>query len=534
MYTVTITDAHQCIYIDSVNFNKVPPPFSVNIDPHNVKCYGSKDGSIYITPVGGVPPYLYYWNFDTSSATRNLPLTNIDTGLYILTLFDSVRCVILDTIHISEPAPLNVSHSSTAAICNNSNTGTATETANGGTPPYTFSWNAGADTGQTITGKGAGQYIVIVTDSNGCKKTDTATITQPPPMATQVTHTNVSCYAGADGHAGVTANGGTTPYSYNWNNGQYNTQNIQALPAGHYVVVVTDSNHCTATDSTDITQPGPITGSRQVSICASDSFYTGGSYQTVAGIYIDTLHALNGCDSILSTDLSVVSQFTGQFQQTVCYGQGYNFNGTYYSSGGIYSDTLVSSGGCDSIVTFTLNVLPDIGLYASPDEATILAGDSITVNIYSNSNDIVSYSWSPNYGISCANCSTSIVMPGSNVRYTVIAVDTNGCRDTVSIPIIVEGGVIFVPNVFTPNGDGVNDVFKVYGRGFRKFKLMVFDRWGEKLFETTNPNEGWNGTYKGQPMPPAVYVYLIDVDFLSGITPPEYYQFKKGSITLLR
>jgi gliding motility-associated-like protein len=93
---------------------------------------------------------------------------------------------------------------------------------------------------------------------------------------------------------------------------------------------------------------------------------------------------------------------------------------------------------------------------------------------------------------------------------------------------------LYLPNAFTPNGDGENDLFYVYGNGIETVHLRIFNRWGELVFETTELNSGWDGTYRGEPVNPDVFVYYLDVTFcqnqrLSGLSP-----YKKGSITLIR
>jgi len=95
--------------------------------------------------------------------------------------------------------------------------------------------------------------------------------------------------------------------------------------------------------------------------------------------------------------------------------------------------------------------------------------------------------------------------------------------------------VFYVPNAFTPNGDGINDVFRVYGSGFISFNLKVFDRWGEKVFETSDPNIGWDGTFRGELLPPDVFVYYVDVEFINNLTPKQFTrEYLKGSVTLIR
>jgi len=635
-YTVTVTDSHGCVNIDSIALNLIPPPFFVNDAHTDLTCPNANDGSAAITPSGGVPPYIYYWQHDTTQF--NVPLTGVDSGTYIAVVYDANRCLIIDSVFINEPAPMLVSHTLTNVRCSGGNDGSIDLTVTGGTLPYGYSWNPGAYTTEDISALTAQQYIVNILDSNNCSIADTAVITQPAPMSTNIAVVNVTCFLGADGSLTLTPSNGTLPYSYSWNNGLYLTKDITGATAGHYVVQVTDGNNCSVADSADITQPNlltgnrqvnvcandsflvagayqhtagayidtitalngcdsvlatnlvfdplinasrqqgicandsffvgrawqkspgvyidtvaasagcdtilattlslipPVTGSRNVSICISDSFFVGGAYQKTAGTYYDTLTASSSCDSVLATNLTLVNEFNSQFASTICYGERFFYNGNYYSASGTYSNMLQSRAGCDSLVTLTLSVLSDIGLYAAPDKAKLLVGESITVNILSNATaEIVSYTWSPNAGITCLDtlCEAAVLDPDVDTRYTVVAVDSSGCRDTVVVPILVAGPVIFIPNAFSPDHNGNNEFFEIYGNkeAIRFMEVKVFNRWGEKVYESNDLNFKWDGTYKGHALMPAVFVYTVKVVFANGKLGEKIY---KGSVTLIK
>jgi gliding motility-associated-like protein len=532
-YTVTVTDANGCVRIDSIDLNLVPPPFSLSHNSTDATCFGSNDGTASVIPSGGVTPYVYFWDHDTTLI--DIPLTGASPGEYYVLVFDGNFCLKIDTITISEPPPLTIAFAVSDVSCNSGNDGSIDLTINGGIVPYNYSWNNGTYNTEDINALTAGLYVVEVMDSNNCLISDSALIIEPPAIQTIISTTNVSCYGGNNGTINLSVTGGTSPFSFNWNNGTYSTEDLSNISSGNYFIVVTDTNNCTATDSAIITEPNIITGSRSIKVCVGDSFLVGGNYQTSDGIYIDTIFALNGCDSVLSTNLTFVNQFTTDIQDTICFGSQLFFGGIYRTAEGIYVDSLLTSKGCDSIITLTLDVLPDIGLNASPESATLIYDDSISISIFSNADaGVLTYTWTPSGGINCNDCNTTILHATEDITYSVVAVDANGCRDTVLIPVIVKGGVIYVPNAFTPDGDGVNDIFKIYGRGFKTFRLIIFDRWGEKIFETIDPNSGWDGTYKGKELTPGVYVYYVDIEFFSGKAPEEYYHYKKGSVTLIK
>jgi gliding motility-associated-like protein len=131
----------------------------------------------------------------------------------------------------------------------------------------------------------------------------------------------------------------------------------------------------------------------------------------------------------------------------------------------------------------------------------------------------VSYNWTPSSTLSCADCPQPTATPKFNTLYDIAVVDSNGCRNNARVQVIVicKDANVFVPNTFSPNGDGTNDVFYIRGRGLDRVKsIRVFNRWGEVVFEQTNfpvnnPVYGWDGRYKGNKPVPDVYVYQVEV-----------------------
>ncbi|MBI4649385.1 MAG: gliding motility-associated C-terminal domain-containing protein, partial [Bacteroidia bacterium] len=127
------------------------------------------------------------------------------------------------------------------------------------------------------------------------------------------------------------------------------------------------------------------------------------------------------------------------------------------------------------------------------------------------------YRWSPPDGLSCTDCQQTYASPEETTVYTLEVTDTNGCISTTGITINVNFSfVIFIPDIFSPNGDGNNDMLYVRGKKIQTIRFAVYDRWGEKVFETTDIDTGWDGTYRGKPMNPAVFVYYVTGKFENG------------------
>jgi gliding motility-associated-like protein len=195
----------------------------------------------------------------------------------------------------------------------------------------------------------------------------------------------------------------------------------------------------------------------------------------------------------------------------------------------------VNSSGCADTGTRALlvNPLPKISI-PSP-QVTPLATPILLPATYTNS--ITTYTWTPATGLSCTDCPQPIASPKFNTLYKVSVIDENGCQNNANVQVIVLclGANVFVPNTFSPNGDGSNDIFYVRGKGLNRVKsLRVFNRWGEVVFEKQNfavndPSIGWDGTYKGKKLSPDVFVYQVEV-FCDNSETVHF----EGSIALIR
>ncbi len=168
-----------------------------------------------------------------------------------------------------------------------------------------------------------------------------------------------------------------------------------------------------------------------------------------------------------------------------------------------------------------------------PHADTVKLGQEVTLSPdYINGNP-VAWVWRPADYLSCPACQVTKAAPYYNYVYTVQATTDKGCMDTAIIAIWVsQDRDVFIPNIFTPNGDGLNDYFEVFGNkeSWKQFEVSIFDRIGEKVYESDNMNFKWDGTYQGRLLNPAVFVYLVKVIYLDNYSEKLF----KGSLTLLR
>ncbi|MBK9012734.1 MAG: gliding motility-associated C-terminal domain-containing protein [Saprospiraceae bacterium] len=188
-----------------------------------------------------------------------------------------------------------------------------------------------------------------------------------------------------------------------------------------------------------------------------------------------------------------------------------------------------ANGFCHVEKTVTIIVSPEVTV--TPVLDTILQGQSVPILASYDPN--YTYTWSPADWLDNTNINNPISTPEQDVTYTLIVTDSNGCVVERTVVIVVltlcEEPFVFIPTGFTPNGDGKNDQFRVVGNNLAEVHLVVYDRWGEKVFETNDPTQGWGGTYKGKLLPPDAYGFYAEVTCFGGLT-----FFKKGNVTLVR
>lgn len=258
-FTVTVTTASGCVSTAIVNITQPASMLTVNATTASpIACFGNTNGSAGANVNGGVAPYQYAWT--TTPAQNTMNATNLAAGSYSCTVTDAAGCVVSSSVTLTQPSAVSVSMASTTPVsCNGGSNGSATVSASGGSGGFTYSWNTTpVQFSQTAGNLIAGNYIVTVTDINGCQSTLPVSVTQPPVLSAGISSAiNVSCNGGTNGQATVSVGGGTSPYSYSWSSGSGNAT-ATTLIAGGYTVTVTDANGCATVSTVTITQPAAL------------------------------------------------------------------------------------------------------------------------------------------------------------------------------------------------------------------------------------------------------------------------------------
>jgi len=398
IYSVEVTDGNFCTVADT--FQLIEPPLLVSAITgfSNVTCNGACDGTASVLVNGGTTPYTYAWSNGQSST--------LDTAMCAAThnvqIIDSAGCTDIQTITITEPLPLIVTIAVTDVSCNGFSDGSICLTPAGGSVPYTYQWLAGGSA-SCLSGITATTYTVIISDNNGCFRTENILVTEPPVLNANGMGSPSTC-GDANGQAEALPSGGIAPYTYSWDDiGLQSTKIATGLLEGFYNVTITDDNGCIVVVNN--VSVGNIAGPDIDSIIGSD-VTCGGTATGTATVYPS---GGSGSYTYLWNDPSA------QTTQTAV-----------NLLAGPISVTVTDVNSCDSIEVVT--IIEPAPLVATTIASTICYGQTETIEVvHSGGTGPYSYLWNNN-----ATTSSQTVSPLTTTTYQVIVTDTNGCTDIIS------------------------------------------------------------------------------------------------------
>ncbi len=421
------------------------------------------------------------------------------------------------SITVAPVASLSIVSSGTLICPNSSGT---TLTASGAS---TYTWLPGAQTTSTLQANPSTTttYTVAGQSAAGCATFPAIiTVSVSPAINATVSASSPSVCLTKTVAISVAPTGGA--YTYTWLpgsaiQGSNSGSSIIAKPASTVTVIytVTISNgFCKETNT--------------VSLQVFDCVPPVSSFTTLTNDSICT----KGCVSFTATSTGI-QPFTYQWlfpggtpptsnnpDPIVC-----------YSSSGTYPVSLITGNafGNDTVVMTNYIHVVDTPSVRAYGDTLLSVGQTAPISVTGNA---TSYYWTPDNGsIACATCTNTVVQPTVTTKYMVTASNSPYCkrRDSVLVKVDFVCGDFFIPNVFSPNGDGLNDNVNIHGFCIATFNLRIFNRWGELVFQTTDKTLGWDGSFRGKPMDTGVFVYSVD-----GITIENKPFSQKGNITLLR
>lgn len=516
-YTISIT-LNGCSVDTTIILTSAAGITSIATDLIQPSC-NQVDGSVTISAInGGQAPYEI--NFNTLGFSPALQYGGLDAGIYPIEISDVNGCTYSTTVALNQAnGPQNVQVSFIDETCDLNNGSVTIQNVLGGSGPYQYNFNnQGFSTQTDYINLSDGNYSLVVTDANGCTFTapNITLFNANGPTGITITSSNPTCGESNGSIILGAVTGGTAPYQYNFNNqGFSSSDSFENLSDGSYLVVVQDANGCQFTAPIIVLNPSE--GLTNMELIATDAVcqQQDGSIEVidVTGGTAPYAYSLNGGAS----------------------GQNTIFNGL---SGGMYTVGVTDANGCTLSETAIVSggISPTADFILNP---TVVSSISPLFSAVENaSSDVVFFEWlvpqsSPSAGNGTIfNGSLEGNDPG-NYPVTLIVTNQSGCTDTITKFIVLQSEpLVFAPNAFTPDGDEYNNYWFVYISGLdeHSFHLLLFDRWGELIFESYDPLAGWDGTYHGQLVMDGTYTWTLTIK--DSYT--DKYNEYLGHITVLR
>lgn len=451
-------------------------------------------------------------------------------GVYTQTLTGSRGCDSVVLIDLSfVPCALATSLAYASPVCHNTADGNLTFSVLSGAPPFTYS---AARLGGTVTfqgvipalgspttlgGLGSGTYLVNVSDDFGSSGVLTAELVAPPPLAVTETTSQYGnftnrCAASEDGSITLLPAGGTPPYAVNWPSGLPDGTVVSRLLADVYPYILTDSAGCLLAGSVTLTAPPKL--------------------------FLIANARDESCDTIASGSITLSSATGGtppyRFDLT---SNNTNIPPPYDNlPADTYRLTVTDNNGCLADTLFDIQRPRRPEFLISPASAILDLGETIDFAVMGD--NIASLSWSGREGLSCDTCLLTSLRPFNSTTVVARATSDDGCVsiDSVTVTVATDYPNYF-PNAFSPNGDGINDIFYPHaGRASERLLwLRVYDRWGGNVFQQLNlalpmsPADGWDGNVGGMAANTGIYLWSAEIQHLDGKT-----RQLSGVVNLLR
>ena len=551
-YNVTITDANGCTNTNSGVINQ-PTQLITAANPTNVTCFGENNGEIDLNITGGTPPYSYTWN----NGAHSEDIDSLNPNVYYVTVTDNNGCTTEETGSITGPLEINIVPSTSPILCHGDQTGSINIEISGGVAPYQYNWNNQATT-EDLTNLYAGNYILTVTDNSGCTKIQTVNIPEPNPLVVSLPPDYIHCNQPTEIHAST--EGGTTPYSYLWDNGNtFQDNDYQTDSTATYYVTATDAHGCVSTDQITITiiDVDIQAFANRDTVCPGDpillttnviggmapyTVYSNGNISTLPVIVYPQgtqTYNIGVVDACGNTDSTIIEVHTYPIQPlsfnadilqgcpplTVTFTQGnYSNNSSYtwnfddidennysdainpvhtFTDGGIYdvSVNVIDSNGCENQLTINdmIEVYPKPEAHFEPTPEVVSFINSL-VDFDNYSIDNFKNYWYFDDGNQSNKINPAHHYSESGIYYPMLVVESEkGCLDTAIHKVEVQNEfIIYVPTAFTPDGDAINDGFRAVGHGIDldNYFIAVYDRWGEQIWKSEDLFEYWDGRAK--------------------------------------
>lgn len=506
-YTSTFPHSSGCDSVVVLHL-VVTTGLNINIAKDDVSCFAGTNGSAIASVTGGTPPYAYEWR--TAPVQTSNIATNLAAGTYKLIVLDDNSCPDTSEVTITEPQELLLTTNIDKYTCSGERTGEASVTANGGTAPYSFVWaTAPTQTGPTATNLEEGVYTVAVTDDKNCIATATVAITPYPSSALSI---DAEKTKGCNGDKILITANGLRQYTWTPASGLSCTNcanpTVTLFNDITYSVYGVDTNGCkdTGAISLSVLQRGNVVVNNEEEICQGSIAQLGASGGSTYEWSPET-----------SLNNSKVAAPTARPDTTTTYR-------VIITQNECFKDTLYQ----------TIKVTPPPTVELGPN---IQGLPTAQIQLNAVVQNAIRMEWSPADDLSCVTCPDPIATLKKTITYKLTVTGIGNCEasDLITITASCNGSELFMPNTFTPNGDGHNDYFYPQGKGIgiiKRFRIM--NSWGQMMYQAMNvpanvPSVGWDGRFNGMEVSPDVFVYMVELQCSGTET-----KIVTGDITLIR
>ena len=474
-YQLTVTDALGCSDTFNVILNE-PDNIVLNESKTDITCFGSNDGTISIAVTGGVSPYTYVWSDLGSSPLRR----DLSPGIYDVTVTDSNNCQKKVQFEIIEAPLFKIDPITTHISCFGATDGSIDLNLVGGMAPLNITWGDGNSAGLTRNNLSAGSYSVFIEDAVGCSIAKNFSIIEPNEIVLDAVVMNaIDCTDPNSGSIDLQVVGGTAPFIFLWSNGA-TTEDLQNIGANNYTVTVTDSRGCEEQKTVVVTRQTPLVLTLNTSIipdCINKTVIQRNELEVLGGVAPYNISWSNG----------MISGANDEFMETTQ-------NGTVIVE---VTDSL----GCTEQLVFDINLFTlgdpsfNYDSFAYSDFGILSIDDPITF-INTSSGDPLNFLWSFGDGNTSTDKDPTHTYTTEGTYEVILTVQyPYGCSFTETMTInIGKGYDIVIPNAFTPNSDGVNDVIRPVYIGMMDVEMSIYNTWGALVyFEKALKLKGWDG-----------------------------------------
>lgn len=498
VYELTVSDGNDCsVSTGPINILEPEEKLEIEIEKGDISCYEANDGFIRMNISGGVAPYVISWNFG-SNLTE---FENLGPGEYSVSVSDQAGCILNQSVSIIDAPLFKVNAEVQQITCFGEKNGQIKLNIEGDLEGVSIRWDRGEEL-ENLFNLDAGTYGVTVSKFGSCEIRREFTIIQPDPLLVESNIIDaLDCANPESGSIIVNPAGGNPPFTYKWSNGS-TEKDLVNIPSGTYTVEIEDSKGCLTEKVFTVKRPVPI------------------SVETIRNTIVNCSPR-----EILEEFTISISGGSAPYNIQWSGGEPRN-NGLTMSTGlaGLYVLNIIDSQGCRYSESFQVGnsdviLEADIESLAFEQYNSFLVG--IPVQFKNNSiGNIISYFWDFGDGNSSTDENpTHTYLSQGEYEITLQAIDSFGCIQELKKSIRVFDYFLVVPNVFSPNGDGVNDYFFPKYLNIESLEFWVLNKWGETIFYTPDINSnGWDGTVMGEPAMPGNYVYKLKFKTVDGRT----------------